>query len=250
MQCNNHGINVDLAFKPRITTDTNHWACAIIDPDTGATMEYRHLIKSDKHRAAWAHSFANELGRSAQGIANREKGTNTIFFIPHSQIPQDRCKDVTYGRICVDHRPQKKEANRTRLTVGGNLIDFPGDVSTPTADPTTAKLVINQTLSTPHAKYMCGDIKNFYLGTPMSRYEYMHLPINIIPQEIIEAYNIMPLVHNGHVYIEIQRGMYGLPQAGIIANQLLTDDFYHEATINAATHPAYGAINGDPSSSL
>jgi hypothetical protein len=56
----------------------------------------------------------------------------------------------------------------------------------------------------------------------MSRYEYMRLSINIIPQEIIEAYNLMPFVHNGHVYIEIQRGMYGLPQAGIIANQLLT----------------------------
>jgi hypothetical protein len=203
MLSNNHKINVDLTFKPRITTDTNHWACAIIDPDTGATMAYRHLIKSDKHREAWAHSFANELGRLAQGIANREKGTNTIFFIPHSQIPQKRRKDVTYGRICVDHRPQKKEVNRTRLTVGGNLINFLGDVSTPTADPTTAKLVINQTLSTPHAKYMCGAIEYFYLGTPMSRYEYMRLPISIIPQEIIDAYNLMPLVHNGHVYIEI-----------------------------------------------
>jgi hypothetical protein len=111
----------------------------------------------------------------------------------------------------VDHRPQKKEANQTRLTVRGNLIDFPGDVSTPTADPTTAKLVINQTLSTPHDKYMCGDIKDFYLGTPMSRYEYMQLPLNIIPQEIIEAYNLLPLVHNERVYIEIQPGMYGLP---------------------------------------
>jgi hypothetical protein len=205
MQCNNHEINVDLAFKPRITTDTNHRACAFVDPDNGATtMEYRHLIKSNKHQAALAHSFANELGRLAQDIANREKGTNTILFIPHSQIPQDRRKDVTYGRICVDHRPQKKEANRTRLTVGGNLIDFPGDVSTPTPDLTTAKLVINQTLSTPHAKFMCSDIKSFYLGTPMSQYEYMRLPINIIPQEIIEAYNLMPLVHNGRVYIEIQ----------------------------------------------
>jgi hypothetical protein len=123
---NTSDINVDLAFQPRITTDTDHWACSIIDPDTGATMEYRHLIKSPKHHDAWAHSFANDLGRLAQGIGNREKGTNTIScLIPHSQIPHNRRKDVTYGRICVDHRPQKKETNRTRLTVGGNLIDFP-----------------------------------------------------------------------------------------------------------------------------
>jgi hypothetical protein len=30
----NNDINVDLAFQPRITTDTHHWACSIIDPDT------------------------------------------------------------------------------------------------------------------------------------------------------------------------------------------------------------------------
>ena len=107
--------------------------------------------------------------------------------------------------------------------MGGNLIDYPGDVSTPTADTTTAKLVINSTISTPHAKFMCGDIKDFYLGTPMERYEYMRLPIALIPTEIIEAYNLLPLVHNGYVYIEIRRGMYGLPQAGILANKLLTE---------------------------
>jgi hypothetical protein len=79
------------------------------------------------------------------------------------------------------------------------------------ADPTTAKLVLQHTLSTPEAKYMCGDITKFYLGTPMSRFEYMRLPLAIIPQEIIDAYNLMPMVHNGRVYIEIRRGMYGLP---------------------------------------
>jgi hypothetical protein len=108
---NNNDINVDLTFQPRITTDTDHWACSIIDPNTGATMEYRHLIKSPKHHDAWAHSFVNELGHLAQGIGNRERGTNTIFFIPHSQIPHNRRKDVTYGHICVDHRPQKKETS-------------------------------------------------------------------------------------------------------------------------------------------
>ena len=66
------------------------------------------------------------------------------------------------------------------------------------------------------------DIKNFYLGTPMARYEYMWLPINIIPQEIIDHYNLLPKVHNGRVYMEIQRGMYGLPQAGILAQELLS----------------------------
>jgi hypothetical protein len=83
-------------------------------------------------------------------------------------------------------------------------------------------MVINSTILTPNAKFMCADIKDFYLGTPMERYEYMQLPIALIPQEIVDKYNLTPLIHKGHVYLEIRRGMYGLPQAGILANQLLT----------------------------
>ena len=122
------------------------------------------------------------MGCLAQGFSQCEKGTDTIFFQSYAQIPINRRKDVTYGRIVVDSRPQKTKPNRTRLTVGGNLINFPGDVSTPTADLTTAKLFINSTISTPGARYMCGDVKNFYLGTPMARYENMRLTIAIIPQ--------------------------------------------------------------------
>jgi hypothetical protein len=52
--------------------------------------------------------------------------------------------------------------------------------------------------------------------------EYMHLQLDIILEEIIVAYNLHELVApNGWVYIEIHKGMYGLPQAGILANQLL-----------------------------
>jgi hypothetical protein len=46
---------------------------------------------------------------------------------------------------------------------------------------------------------MCGDIKNFYLGTPMARYEYMRLPLAILPQEIIDAYKLDDIAHNGNV---------------------------------------------------
>ena len=49
----------------------------------------------------------------------------------------------------------------------------------------------------------------------------MRLPINIIPEEIVQAYKLHQLVHNGWVYIEIRKGMCGLPQAGILASKLL-----------------------------
>ena len=55
----------------------------------------------------------------------------------------------------------------------------------------------------------------------MDRYEYMFLPLSLIPQEIIDQYNLKSKVHNDKVYLEIRKGMYGLPQAGILANEQL-----------------------------
>jgi hypothetical protein len=42
-----------------------------------------------------------------------------------------------------------------------------------------------------------------------------------LPQETIEKYNLIELSQDGKVYIEIKKGIYGLPQAGILANELL-----------------------------
>lgn len=77
-------------------------------------------------------------------------------------MPQGR--KATYGRIVVDYRPQKADPNRTRLTVGGDRVEYPHDVSTPTADMVTAKLLFNSVISTEGAKFLTVDIKNFSGG--------------------------------------------------------------------------------------
>jgi hypothetical protein len=137
-------------LEPTDETTMHHWANVIVDPDTGASMEYQHLSKSPKHQQAWIQSFANELGCLAQGIGGCKTGTNTVYFIPHDKVPPDRQCDVTYVQICVNYCPHKTEPNCTRLTMGGgDLINYPSDVSTPTADTTTAKSIINSMISTP-----------------------------------------------------------------------------------------------------
>jgi hypothetical protein len=66
-----------------LDTPIHQWADAIIDPDTGSSIQFRHLIKSTKHEKAWKRSFSNELGCLIQGIRGGGKGTNTIYFITH-----------------------------------------------------------------------------------------------------------------------------------------------------------------------
>jgi hypothetical protein len=127
-----------------------HFAYFVINPTSAIAQEYKQLSKDPATSKLWTRSFANKLGQLAQGAGNRLKGTNTCFFIPKSAVPHGRT--VSYGLIVVSLRPQKAEVERTRLTVGGNLIDYPGDVSTKTADLTTAKILFNSLLSTPKAK--------------------------------------------------------------------------------------------------
>ena len=52
----------------------------------------------------------------------------------------------------------------------------------------------------------------------MSWFEYIKVKAEIIPDEIMEQYNLRTVVADGWVYIEIRKGMYGLPQTGLLAN--------------------------------
>jgi hypothetical protein len=49
----------------------------------------------------------------------------------------------------------------------------------------------------------------------------MVINLSSLPQETIEKYDLIEFSQDGKVYIETQKGMYGLPQAGILANELL-----------------------------
>ncbi|KAL7524620.1 hypothetical protein ACHAXR_000652, partial [Thalassiosira sp. AJA248-18] len=81
----------------------------------------------------------------------------------------------------------------------------------------------NSVISTRDARYICADVKNFYLCTPLDRPEYMSMPAKYFPDEFIEHYGLAPKIKNGKIYMRIIGGMYGLPQSGILANKLLKE---------------------------
>ena len=198
-------------------------AYSVWDPEQQKMLEFIDLIKS-KNQNVWTTSLANELGRLAQGIRNIP-GTNTIKFIHKNQVPHNR--KVTYAQLVVDYRPGKSDPNRTRLTVGGNLLTYEGDLYTETTDIITTKLLLNSVLSTKDARFMTIDIKNFYLETPMDQlmdqFEYIKIKYDILPPETISKYNLQQLKCDDYIYIEIQKGMYGLKQAEVLANKHLEE---------------------------
>ena len=224
-------------FSTQFLTD---YANAVMDNETGELLEYRHLIKRPKYKVPWKYSFGNEVGRLAQGMPGRTTGTNTIFFIHKSEIPAERWKDVTSGRIVCDERPQKAEVNRTRLTIDGSRINIDIDCGTPTASLLTVKLLLNSVLSTPGAKFMCLDLKDFYLNTPLARPEFLRLRLANFPEDVIEHYGLREKVDaKGYIYVKCVRGMYGLPHAGIIAQELLEKRLEKHGYYQSKTTPGF-----------
>ena len=135
-----------------------HQTMAVMDAETVKLLNHRQLRRDPKYSKEWKKSSANKFERLANGVGGKVKGTNTIKFIKRSDMPSDRRKDVTYGQFVCSVRLEKKEQNRTRFVVGGDRINYLGEVATPTACMLVAKLIFNSVVSTKGAKFMTMDI--------------------------------------------------------------------------------------------
>ena len=60
-----------------------------------------------------------------------------------------------------------------------------------------------------------------YLSTSLDRFEYMQIPVKLIPEDFIVLYQLHDKIKDGHIHMQIECSMYGLPQAGILANKIL-----------------------------
>jgi hypothetical protein len=209
---------------PRTAINLDHLCAPVVHPVTGETItKYPKLAKDPVTRDLWTTAFGKEFGNLAQGdLKTNTPGTDSIFILEPHEIPNiPKARTVAYALVVVDCRPQKEDPNRVHITAGRNLIAYPGELTTRTADLTSSKILWNSVLSTSRAKYMCLDIIIFYLGRPLDRYEYMRLPITLFPEHVIKQYNLRSKTKNGYIYVEIRKAVYRLPQAGMLANKLL-----------------------------
>ena len=136
-----------------------------------------------------------EVGRYNKNDPICKQTTNTIW---------KKKGYITYGRIVCDYRSEKADPNQTWITMGGDLINYPGDCGTPTADLLIVKLSLNSIVLTMGAKFMTIDIKDFYLMTPMDHPKYFRIKLELFPQDIIKQYNLTSKVDDkGYVFCEV-----------------------------------------------
>ena len=149
------------------------------------------------------------------------------FILPEGK-PPDRLASYYNPQCSIKNHADK----RVRGTYGGDRTDYTGAVSANTAALETVMVLLNATVSEPGARFTTADIKDFFLMSDLDRPEYMWIQLDQIPQRIQNAYNIANYAVNGRVLVKITKGIYGLPQAALLAKRRLDAHLaahgYHE----------------------
>ena len=84
------------------------------------------------------------------------------------------------------------------------------------------KLFIQSVVSD-NTQFLTLDIKDFYLNTPLDRSEYLRIATKFLSPKIITHNKLQPYLNKGSILFEVNKGMYGRPQAGLLAqNRLIT----------------------------
>ena len=81
----------------------------------------------------------------------------------------------------------------------------------------------------------------------MARYEYIRIPMNLIPDEVIKQYNLHKLDVSGWAYMEIRKGMPRLKQTSKLANKRLKKHFRKYGYTPCARTPTLWTTSPCPS---
>jgi hypothetical protein len=113
-----------------------HKANAVIHPVTGKEMEYSALMKDPVYNHFGHEDLATNADASSKAF---ETFQEPIHFLHQTDKHPKRQKDHLRQIVC-DYKPHKKEKEHVRLTVGGDKLNYSGDIATSTADITTFKI--------------------------------------------------------------------------------------------------------------
>ena len=152
-------------------------AGCIWDEELKKWMNLEDLLNhpNPKVRETWEKSSVGEYGNLFQGFMDT-KGMDVIEFIHKSEVPAN--KKVTYPRTVVAYRPEKIDnPNRTRITAGGDRLDYDGETSTNSASMPTIKIHQNSVLSTKNAYYATADAGNMCLCSKFRDPQYVRFKL-------------------------------------------------------------------------
>jgi hypothetical protein len=215
----------DITSKTRRVRKPNHVAASVTPallanavnyhPITGAPLKWASVM-AGQEKAQWEAAMDSEFVKLFTTY-------DVMHLIRWRDVPPHRLVSYFTVALRIKQTPSGELTMRARGTYGGTSSDWEGEKSAHTAGMPTVKLLLNHVVSNPLAKFASLDITDMYLHTRLERMEYMMIPLKYFPPATIARYHILDFVEEGkdYVVVEVTAGLYGLPQAGMLAQEKL-----------------------------
>ena len=195
-------------------------------------------LRRGSHAAAWEKAFAEELDRLFFT-------TKSISWVRTGHLPAGR--KASYANIVGAVKYTPTPQFRVRIAYGGDQSDFDGPRSSATVDIPTVKCLLNSIVSDDDADFMTVDVKDFYINTILPRPEFMWMPLRLIPIEYRPKLGMEFLAEDSRILLQVDKALYGLPQAGLLAQTELIAHLADHGFIQSPTTPCLFSHITDPS---
>jgi hypothetical protein len=211
------------------------YAHTAVDLDEDGRKLIYHNAVQGPNRDQWERAGGEEIIRLFESLTGR--------LIRIGDIPRGR-KATYYNPRCRIKMKNGELQYRVRGTAGGDRVEYDGETAAFTASMQTLKIVLNAVVSDQNARFATADIKDYYLGTPLldkhgnPATEYMRINLKHIPTDVQQRYNMSEYVHNNHVYVEINKSIYGLPQSGRLSQDRLIKHLANYDYVQCPNTPA------------
>ena len=99
-------------------------------------------------------------------------------------------------------------------------MEYHADPSAPAIGILDTKIHLNSVISDSEigARYCVADIKDYYLNNQLAVFQYVRIHKKYFTDELRQEYDINTIADkDGYVYCRIEKGMYGLKEAGCVA---------------------------------
>lgn len=168
-------------------------------------------LRKGEDGAYWDEQFVDEIRR----LVHR---TKSISWKQDGIVPIGR--HATYANAVG----YKKSVNgvdtyRVRLAYGGDNSDYEGERTSTMAEITAVKIAFNTVVSDATLDYCTLDLRDMYLQSTLERPEYMFMPLAMIPMDLRKELGMTHLTESTRILWEVNKALYGMPQAGRLAQQ-------------------------------
>ena len=170
-------------------------------------------LRKGEDGAEWDAAFVDEIRR----LVHR---TNSIKWKSDGVVPTGR--HATYANaVGYKKRVNNEDVYRIRLAYGGDNSDYDGERTSTMAEITAVKIAFNSVVSNRDLDYCTLDLRDMYLQSslPPDRLEYMYMPLAIIPTALRMELGMHSLPEHTRILWEVHKALYGMPQAGRLAQQ-------------------------------